>query len=76
MRENEKEGGEVEKDNGSGNTTLYMSDLPSPKGTRSTWLVVKRDGKVIYPTDDFESICRAISARIVGSDAPFRTDLS
>ena len=33
--------------------SIYLSDLTTPSGERHRWLVVKRDGEVLYRTTDF-----------------------
>ncbi len=35
-------------------TEIYIADFTSPKGARSAWLVVERDGELIYQGDQFE----------------------
>jgi len=37
-----------------GEPALYISDFTSPKGARSAWLVLERDGEVVYQTDQLE----------------------
>ena len=34
--------------------SLYLSDLTTPSGERHRWLVVERDGEVIFRTTDFQ----------------------
>ena len=41
-------------DRGRDDFALYISDFTSPKGDRSAWLVLERDGEVVYQTDEFE----------------------
>jgi hypothetical protein len=39
---------------GGGNPSIYLSDRTTPSGERERWLVVARDGKLLYETSDFE----------------------
>jgi hypothetical protein len=35
-------------------SSIYLSDLTTPSGERHRWLVVERDGEVLYRTTDFQ----------------------
>ena len=37
-----------------GASALYLSDLTSPKGIHSTWLVLERAGEIVFQTNQFE----------------------
>lgn len=37
-----------------GEYSIYLVDLTPPEGSRSRWLVVTRQGKIVYETQDFE----------------------